>query len=124
MTVSYSTVVAFVMGSAVYPVLPVFPVFPVLMLFFLLLRLLDRADWGDCVDWGDRRRPLLDATSAATNGGRRRCHSVPCSYANEARRTVASSNGLPINCRPMGNPLENPHGTEMPGRPARFTGIV
>ena len=33
--------------------------------------------------------------------------------------------GWPINCMPIGNPLdEKPHGTLMPGKPARFTPIV
>src|SRR5262249_16199244 len=41
------------------------------------------------------------------------------------RNSVASSNGLPISCRPNGViPEESPAGTEMPGRPAMFTVTV
>ena len=35
-----------------------------------------------------------------------------------------SSNGLPINCKPIGRPFDWPHGTEMPGKPAKLTGVV
>src|SRR3546814_10610117 len=42
-----------------------------------------------------------------------------------ARSSTASSNGLPLSCRPSGRPsLFRPAGTDMPGRPARFTGPV
>ena len=58
-------------------------------------------------------------------GGFLLCHSVACSYVYAMRISVASSNGFPISCIPIGNPeFVNPHGTEIPGRPARFTGIV
>src|SRR6201746_1596312 len=47
------------------------------------------------------------------------------SMARAARRMVASSNALPISCRPSGRPLSvRPAGTAMPGRPARFTVTV
>ena len=29
-----------------------------------------------------------------------------------------------MNCRPIGRLFESPHGTEIPGKPARFTGVV
>src|SRR5262245_25488670 len=41
------------------------------------------------------------------------------------RNSVASSNGLPISCRPNGVASEeSPAGTDMPGRPAMFTVTV
>ena len=39
-------------------------------------------------------------------------------------RMVSSLNALPITCIPIGNPPENPHGIEILGMPAMFTGIV
>ena len=42
-----------------------------------------------------------------------------------ARNSVPSSNGLPMSCSPSGVPCDDsPPGTEMPGRPARFTVTV
>ena len=35
-----------------------------------------------------------------------------------------SSNGLPMNCKPIGRPFDCPQGTEIPGNPAKFTGVV
>ena len=32
--------------------------------------------------------------------------------------------GLPINCKPIGRPFDCPQGTEIPGKPARLTGVV
>src|SRR6185295_655383 len=47
------------------------------------------------------------------------------SMARAARRIVASSNALPMNCRPRGKPFAvKPAGTEIPGKPARFTVTV
>src|SRR6185437_9350652 len=41
------------------------------------------------------------------------------------RSTVSSSKARPITCNPSGSPSdESPAGTEIPGRPARFTGTV
>src|SRR5579872_4451238 len=47
------------------------------------------------------------------------------SMARPARSTVASSNARPMICNPRGNPSwDSPAGTEMPGKPARFTVTV
>src|SRR5580700_3169665 len=50
--------------------------------------------------------------------------SVACSYACATRRTRASSKRGAITCNPTGRPSTKPHGTEMPGTPARFAGRV
>ena len=48
-----------------------------------------------------------------------------CSYVYAARIKVASSSGFPMICNPIGmRLLLNPHGTEIPGSPARFNGTV
>src|SRR5690606_34113928 len=47
------------------------------------------------------------------------------SYALATASSSASLKGWPINCRPIGRPpAVKPHGTLMPGRPARFTPMV
>ena len=38
--------------------------------------------------------------------------------------TSFSSKGLPINCKPIGLPFDCPQGTEIPGKPAKLTGVV
>src|SRR4029077_7059647 len=71
------------------------------------------------------RRGCLHAHAATSASGERTvCHSVACSYACATRKTRASSNRGAITCRPTGSPSMNPQGTDMPGRPARFTGSV
>src|SRR6185437_8078358 len=47
------------------------------------------------------------------------------SHASPARRIASSPKGGPINCNPIGMPSGSaPHGTDIPGKPARFTEIV
>ena len=49
----------------------------------------------------------------------------PCSYACATRSTVASSKCRPKICSPIGSPSRvSPHGTEIPGMPARFAVTV
>ena len=41
-----------------------------------------------------------------------------------ARYIVLSAKRGAISCKPIGNPLENPAGKDIPGSPAKLTGIV
>ena len=45
-------------------------------------------------------------------------------HIDKLRYNVFSSKGLPINCKPIGRPLNCPQGTEIPGKPAKLTGVV
>src|SRR5262249_32756655 len=61
----------------------------------------------------------------ASSVGRRARHEVTPSYARATRRRVASSKARPMSWSPMGKPaIVKPAGTETPGSPARFVGIV
>ena len=62
---------------------------------------------------------------AGFRAGRRVCQPVACSYARATLSTVASANGAPAICSPIGRPEEvNPHGIEMAGRPKTSNGHV
>src|SRR5205814_3297628 len=54
------------------------------------------------------------------------CHSVDCSYACASFKIVSSPNGLPSNCKPIGNlgAFVNPHGKLNPQIPAKLHEIV
>ena len=46
------------------------------------------------------------------------------SYWKATRYNVFSSNGLPINCKPIGRPFALPQGIDIPGKPAKLTGVT
>ena len=53
------------------------------------------------------------------------CQSVRASYIRAIRRSLASLKAGPMICRPIGRPASSkPHGTLIPGMPARLTAIV
>ena len=49
------------------------------------------------------------------------CHSVLFSKAYARFKIFCSPNFGPIICKPIGNPSENPQGTDIAGSPAIFT---
>src|SRR5262249_18714303 len=79
---------------------------------------------GSVTDPCQKNYPTLSqAPACSAIGGYFRCQSVFRSNASATRKTVASSNGLPIICSPIGIlPGERPQGSEAAGRPERFSG--
>src|SRR5580692_7076778 len=63
--------------------------------------------------------------SASHTGNGTFSHPDDTSIARQTRNTVASSNGRPAICTPIGNPSEpNPTGTLIAGWPVTLNGIV
>src|SRR3569833_3415327 len=70
-------------------------------------------------DHAEAERRLHVRFQAAT-GGRRLCQSVRFWNSTATASRLFSRKGGPTSCSPTGSPEANPHGNEMPGRPAIF----
>ena len=75
--------------------------------------------------WTSSPMTVSNAIASYPSSGATRRNGRARSIAPAAVNSVSSRNGFERSCAPIGSPsAEKPHGTEIPGMPARLHGIV